>query len=198
MEEADMKVGCRIKIFAIARNVLKVIFYFIIELLRYVYIPAYNTFRLIIARCNAKERLLCSIVLAYHQIEKGIIMPERRMGFGRIKVAGLIKDLKKYIIKYGKTHEQIDNAVSVIVAYKEIYKNNNYDLGNGLNNDIDNLLNLFAEILPIEYEPINAEVFFKDNLSSFDIFASSRHSVRSFETGGGGGQILPILIKPYC
>ena len=60
------------------------------------------------------DTIMKRILLRYHVIEKGLTMPERRNGFGKDVLLGLISDIENYINQYGNQNEQIPVAIGVV------------------------------------------------------------------------------------
>jgi nitroreductase len=128
-----------------------------------------------------EQTLICSIICGYHVVEKGITMPNRRLGFGKDNVLNLINDCLLYIKLYGKDHEQLQYAVIVINEYKIIHDRENYNLETEIALKIDKILHVFGTTFTERYENYSREEYFKYNLSPFNIFSYSRHSLRNFE-----------------
>lgn len=70
------------------------------------------------SRHRTKEGALASIIMTYHVVEKGLTMPERRLGFGREMLLGLIVSLNEFADKYGTREPQFVEAVRVVAEYK--------------------------------------------------------------------------------
>jgi len=124
------------------------------------------------------------IVKEYHVIEKGLTMPERRLGFGKDKMISLCNNCKKYILTYNIYPEQILHAVGVIKEYQQIHQENNYSLDENINKAIVGLLNLVKnkDVLPRTQLKTTKEEYFKKINESFEDFANSRKSVRNYST----------------
>ena len=48
------------------------------------------------AKNNSEERMRASLTASYHIIEKGLSMPNRRLGFGQERLISLIKECERY------------------------------------------------------------------------------------------------------
>lgn len=59
--------------------------------------------------------------MAYHVVEKGLSMPERRLGFGHDAVLELISLIRNYSEKFPQ-NDQILHAISVLDAYREMHR----------------------------------------------------------------------------
>lgn len=61
---------------------------------------------------------LSRLMIANHILEKGITMPERRLGFGYEIVRGIIKSCRKYIKDYTQNHIEIQIRKKKYYNYK--------------------------------------------------------------------------------
>lgn len=128
---------------------------------------------------NDKDKARASMISAYHIIEKGLAMPNRRLGFGKEALQSLIYECEDFIKKYGSNDEQVKVALSVIKKYDVLHKDNNYKLDEELQYKIDKIIGE-KEIEPICQFEFSRDAFFADNNKPFDIFSKSRHSTRHF------------------
>ena len=86
-----------------------------------------------------KEQKLASVIMAYHVVEKGLSMPERRLGFGHDAVLELISLIRNYSEKFPQ-NDQILHAISVLDAYREMHRKENFSLRPDLQQALDSLL----------------------------------------------------------
>lgn len=86
-----------------------------------------------------KEQKLASVIMAYHVVEKGLSMPERRLGFGHDAVLELISLIRDYSEKFPQD-DQILHAISVLDAYREIHRKEKFNLRPDLQQALDSLL----------------------------------------------------------
>lgn len=86
-----------------------------------------------------KEQKLASVIMAYHVVEKGLSMPERRLGFGHDAVLNLISLIRDYSEKFPQD-DQILHAISVLDAYREVHRKENFNLNPDLQQALDSLL----------------------------------------------------------
>lgn len=66
---------------------------------------------------NQKENF-AELMIVNHVLEKGITMPERRLGFGYEIVRGIIKSCRKYIKDYTQNHIEIQIRKKKYYNYK--------------------------------------------------------------------------------
>lgn len=127
-----------------------------------------------------KDKLIGIIIAEYHVIEKGIIMPEMRLGFGSVTLCSLIDHCSEYCKLYDHQNKQLLNAISVVHEYKEIHINNNFVLDVSVEDKINNLLLSFSKLNNKAQIRTSRKEYFKDVDSSFDKFSFSRRSIRDF------------------
>ena len=128
---------------------------------------------------DEKEKSRTSLIAGYHIIEKGLAMPNRRLGFGQKGVLSLINMCKAYANKYGCDDEQLKAALSIIKAYDILHKDNCYQLDTKLQKEMDEVLAMVA-VEPVKQFEFTKEQFFSKVDAPFDEFALSRHSTRHF------------------
>lgn len=121
------------------------------------------------------------IVQYYHIIEKGLTMPEMRLGFGRAKLINLIDECLEYQKKYDTKNVQFLHALSVISEYRQVHAQHNFELDSELLSKIDKVLNCSYAIPHSEQIMTTRNEYFAAKNKPFDVFSSSRHSVRNFD-----------------
>lgn len=135
---------------------------------------------LFISSDQSDNRILISRIISQcHGIEKGLTMPEFKLGFGKLKLEKLIKDCLSYIEKNGTKNIQVQHAVSVILEYRKIHIESNYKLDHSLLDRID-FLGLKQEIIACEQIKISKQEYFENSKESFEKFANSRRSIRNY------------------
>ena len=125
-----------------------------------------------------KQTSLADMLVTSHVLEKGITMPERRMGFGYDRVRDIIKRCNLIIKKWGANHVEVQAALIDLKQYLDIHRDANFDLPDDIRNKIEELVTKIT----IDDEncfSITKEEYFKPS-SDFYEFANSRHSVRWF------------------
>ena len=126
---------------------------------------------------NEKSRL-ASLMVTCHVLEKGLTMPERRLGFGQQRVREIIELCMRCVRLYGAEHTEIQAAIADLKQYKDIHKDGNYELSRDILTGIDDLLP-FLNIQDQNCYVTDKDSFFDFGLSFID-FAKSRHSIRWF------------------
>tara|TARA_B110000238_G_C16054414_1_gene407580 strand:- start:155 stop:1132 length:978 start_codon:yes stop_codon:yes gene_type:complete len=129
---------------------------------------------------DKEEKLLTVIVVDSHSIEKGLTMPNGRLGFGKAKILTLIKNCDTYKRNYNIKDELFLEALGVIKEYLHNHEVSNYVLDSEIINNSNSLLNSFDHAdKTIQPQQTNVEYFQHAN-SSFELFSASRRSLRSF------------------
>lgn len=129
---------------------------------------------------TADERcLLTRIIKRGHVLEKGLTMPDRRLGFGRENLLALIDDLHAYIKPPADVNCMITDILSAISEYRAIHDSSGYRLDAPLKQAIDHILSVACGSGETQIE-ITKEEYFSQTGASFDVFSRSRHSCRTF------------------
>lgn len=130
----------------------------------------------------ARTRDFCRffIVQEYHVIEKGLTMPDRRLGFGHDVMLRLTADLTDYCDRFGAGDEQIRIALGVVKEYDDLHKAQSHPLEPVLQYAIDTLLARFPDTTYAPQGTCSRDEFFSASESPFPVFAASRHSLRNF------------------
>lgn len=130
----------------------------------------------------AREALLAKTIMAYHVIEKGLTMPERRLGFGKDVVKRLMRLIDEYVELYGFEDGQVRHAVGVLKEYRDLHATE--FLKGGDDEGFWRSLNLFllpyAEVDASCQLHVTRDAFFSKTECSFPAFAESRHTVRNY------------------
>ena len=137
---------------------------------------------------NSEQRCVMRIIHRYHPIEKGLTMPEMRLGFGNENIKMLLKDCNEYknnYLEYSFNQKswgygQYNHALSTLIEYKQVHENFNYHLDKDLVEEIE-LLTKEIDINFIRTQiTTTKEEYFKFSNSSFNLFSKSRYSARNF------------------
>ena len=125
-----------------------------------------------------KQTSLAGLLVTSHVLEKGITMPERRLGFGFERVRAIIRRCNSIIRQWGADYVEVQAALIDLKQYLDIHREANYELPDEIRKGIEKLVTKIA----IEDEncfAITKEEYFKPTTDFFE-FAYSRHSVRWF------------------
>ena len=131
------------------------------------------------SRATTKEGALAAIIMTYHVVEKGLTMPDMRLGFGREMILGLVESLNEFADKYGTSEAQFIEAVRVIAEYKKIHEEASFELDEVRSRAISTLLSR-VPVEPSSQIEMTRERYWAELESPFETFSASRHSVRHF------------------
>lgn len=126
---------------------------------------------------KGKNDLRNRLLITGHVIEKGITMPNRRLGFGYGQVRTLISLCKQALLHNISDSEQFQFALKDLYEYRQIHQDNGFELPHDIKEGIDSLLN--GKKVSSKSIHITKDEFFNSG-SDFKCFANSRHSVRNF------------------
>lgn len=131
-----------------------------------------------------KSKMEGLISISYHAIEKGLSLPEPRVGFGEGRIINTIELLNQYINKYGVT----EFIYRPIVAIKQYFNFNHFH--NYYNEKIERSFNLLINKFNIDISnkdfggiiKYSKEENKKEIPAKFLNFVKSRHSIRNFNS----------------
>ena len=125
---------------------------------------------------ESEKNDLTGLLVAGHVIEKGLTMPEGRLGFGFARVRDLISRCKMFVNKYPAGTVELEAAINDLSQYLKLHESNNYRLPKDI---VDSIKKLQANQVfkSRGCQEINREDFFRAT-STFYEFAHQRHTVR--------------------
>jgi hypothetical protein len=121
------------------------------------------------------------MTILYHVIEKGLTMPETRLGFGT-KIIQELLELCSFYIQKGYDHKDqiFFHSIEVLNEYLRFHVLNNFSLDANIIKRINEVSSAARiDTSSSQYHFSNNE-YFKDHHSSFVEFCKSRHSSRNF------------------
>jgi nitroreductase len=127
-----------------------------------------------------RTMLLARIIKMYHAIEKGLTMPEVRLGFGRKNLISLMILNERFIKLYGNRDTQIQHSVAVILEYKVFHEKQGYKIDEELKSLIDTQVAKIDNLSSVEQKSVTSASYFQHSNSSFSDFSRSRASVRNY------------------
>lgn len=142
-----------------------------------------------------KRHFQADLIFNYHKIEKGLSMPNPRVGFGEASVNHLIVLLKEYIKKFGWDDISLV-TLKTIENYHLFNKKNNYKM-----DGLEENLNVLHQSIPNNYvtKDGGAIEVTKEELdkSDFDFkdFAYARYSIRNFAEGEVNLNLIQEAVK---
>lgn len=123
-----------------------------------------------------KKSDLANLLIMGHVLEKGITMPNRRLGFGYERVRELISFLKEVISLYTANYTEVQAALGDLEQYDKLHKDNNFELPKDIQDGIDELKCFKTAGTSLCFN-MTADEYFK-SVKDFPEFAHQRHSVR--------------------
>lgn len=137
-----------------------------------------------------KRHYEADLIFYYHKIEKGLALPNPRVGFGKKNVEYLLKALERYVNKYG-WDEVSSITLNILYEYYYFNKRNDLELSD-LYRKIKNL----KKTVPKKNEigvggvtEVNKSDIDKSNID-FKSFAYSRYSIRDFAPGAVSNDLI--------
>lgn len=166
------------------------IFYLVVfRRVELIYLGLYTTVRTLrySNSTNNLEFWKVSLRVSCHILEKGLTMPEKRLGFGQGRVASMAH---KLLLSKSYTGEQeVETAVGIIKEYDRLHKREQYSLPTKLQSLIDSVSNLYPEIRNLNQINLSRDAYFASTTRSFSTFAQSRRSIRNFSKKASDQQI---------
>jgi nitroreductase len=135
------------------------------------------------SRIKTKRHYEADLVFFYHKIEKGLSLPNPRLGFGKKNVYHLLSILENYIKQYG-WDDVSSVALNTLYSYYYFNEKNNLKINDLLKRleELKNLLEDGAKILVGGVDEVTKVEIDKSNVN-FKEFAYSRHSIRNYAQG---------------
>jgi len=133
---------------------------------------------------STKNKMVSKIILDTHVIEKGLTMPEFRLGFGQLRLVALLTNVECYISRYDSENHQVLHALSVINEYFKVHDKNNYSVSGELLKARDVFFGK-KEINAVNFKErhqtnITKAEYFDAIDKPFFQFSGSRSSIRNF------------------
>lgn len=128
----------------------------------------------------------------YHVIEKGLAMPEMRLGFGHDKIIKLDKKITQFISLYGEKKQALD-AIEVLLEYERVHVEACYQLPQDICEIVNKWKSKYPLLKPVLQSVCTKDVFWENINSDFPRFMKSRHSVRHFSGTISEQQIIDAI-----
>jgi nitroreductase len=170
------------------RMLISIVYNYCYDLSRYInYSSLINKYD---SECKIKGRL----TKAYHVVEKGLTMPETRVGFGIANIDELIKLCNLYISKkYDLNALELVHSVKMLNEYIDYHHDKKFKIDVSIQSKIK-LLSLQTGIDQTAHQKsISRLDFFNKSNAPFDEFCSSRHSIRNFIS-----KDIPLQLLHHC
>lgn len=143
---------------------------------------------------NIENKLKGKLTIYYHVIEKGLTMPETRLGFGQPVAIELIFLLKLYLNKnYNQKSLEFVHSFNVLVEYTNYHRLHKFDLDPKIIKGEADLIKNIETVETKSQIEITRNEYFKYKLDSFDKFSQSRYSIRNYSS-----EEIPLNIIEKC
>lgn len=129
---------------------------------------------------DTSSKLIGKIIREYHVIEKGLTMPQTRLGFGKELVLSLCADCKTYLTNYGNEDEQLIHAIGVLLEYKQVHDSHNIQLDIEIITALKDLEKYILGIKVTSQKEMTRKEYFNHIRSPFLQFSNSRSSIRNY------------------
>lgn len=131
-------------------------------------------------KLDAKPKMIGKVIQEYHVIEKGLTMPETKLGFGKAMMLSLISNINEYCDAYGLDDVQLRHAIAVVFEYEEFHRARKFDIDEDVRQAIDLLKFRDTGITSSCQINTTRSDYFSDVDAPFSRFAASRCSVRNY------------------
>lgn len=128
---------------------------------------------------KTKESELAVLLVDSHVLEKGLTMPDRRLGFGQPRIKNLIRITNEYISNYGASPVQVQATLNDLAEYLAVHKKASFALPEDIVKGIENLLRYRLDKQENFSIPCTAENYFVEDVD-FEKFSFSRRSLRYY------------------
>ncbi len=129
---------------------------------------------------QSKQGEEARLVAIYHVIEKGLTMPNRRLGFGQDTVLVLVSKLSAFKSAWNASQsEAYQHAVAVLKEYRDLHSGHQYELREDVVAALKELLQE-EDICASQQINMTPNVFWSAGMSNFAEFSASRHCCRHY------------------
>ena len=145
---------------------------------------------------DKEEKIMSSLLIIAHSIEKGLASKSIRYGFGQTKIKEILMLIEKYSSITNKYSDRFYYVLGILNEYYQLHINNLDALENQLLKDLRNNLSKY-EVNIDETRTITTTKsdYFLDTNKDFKTFALSRHSIRDFSKEEVAEETLTKVFK---
>lgn len=145
---------------------------------------------------DTENKLKGKLTIYYHVIEKGLTMPDTRLGFGETVVLELLDMMNMYLDKsYNMSSLEFVHSMNVLEEYVEFHEKLNHKLNEKIINSVSSLKSRITGYETIKQLEFDRDVYFAHKESSFEKFCLSRYSSRNYSNVEIPLDILKNCIK---
>jgi nitroreductase len=171
------------------KTIFNVFYVVVFKRIELIYLGLYTTARTLrhSNSTNNLESWKVSMRVSCHILEKGLTMPEKRLGFGQERVSSMAHKL--LLSKSYTGVQEVETAVGIIKEYDRLHKQEKYSLPTKLQYLIDSVSKLYPEFRNLNQINLSRDAYFASTTKSFSTFAQSRRSIRNFSKKASDQQI---------
>ncbi len=130
---------------------------------------------------GSKESRLAFLMVNSHVLEKGLTMPNRKLGFGYKKVREIISYCSSCIKDFGTDSVEVQSTLDDLNEYLQIHRDSQFGLPEDIENGISDLLKYRKSHSKSDSYYFTRDTFFKP-AKNFEELAYSRHTVRNYSS----------------
>lgn len=129
---------------------------------------------------ETREQLRSYVIMQYHIIEKGLTMPNRRLGFGMEVIRKLMAQIVAFEHKFG-SDSQVTHAIGVLKTYWELhFTAGAINASEAFWQELDLFLGNYPSVESARQLHFTREDFYKEKDAVFPRFALARHTSRHY------------------
>jgi nitroreductase len=134
-----------------------------------------------ISKFDSEHKIKGRLTKTYHVIEKGLTMPETRLGFGNDNILELINLCNLYMLEnYDLTALEFVHSVEMLNEYLKFHEENKYTISSSIHDKITALSVRTGIDQVAKQMNVTRSDFFNKSNAPFDEFCFSRHTIRNF------------------
>ena len=130
---------------------------------------------------DKEEKILSSLIILGHSIEKGLASKNIRYGFGQQKIKEIIELIKKYKNITNIDSDRFNYVLGILDEYYKLHLNHFESLNNDTINELKDILTLYKDnIVETKTKEFTSDEYFNYSNFPFIDYVKSRHSIRDF------------------
>lgn len=131
---------------------------------------------------NSLSHYEARVTVLYHIIEKGLTMPQRRLGFGKEMISQLMSAIEQAKAHFKEPMMGVDHAIGVVKAYLELHQKSCVDTSHDKEfwGCIEQFVARFPDVPVARQFHFSRDQFYIDKESPFPLFVRSRHTIRHY------------------
>jgi nitroreductase len=134
-----------------------------------------------IPKDSSFDKIKGSLIMNYHVIEKGLTMPQTRLGFGYTQIRVLLNLIKKYDQKQYPRHDATYlYCHKILKEYVRFHNEHNFPIDASLSTEIDKAVSTVEGLECASQLTFQRNDYFKHCHANIGDFLTSRYSVRNY------------------